>query len=87
MISLDTYFQPSLRSEDTGKHLLSVEDYIQKHQLQEAEVNALGSRVRNLNKRAQPYMKSLHPETQLLQRRLEVLNKDFDKYDFVPKKC
>ena len=71
--------QPSLRSEDYGKHLLSVDDLLEKHLLLEAQVNALGTRVRNLNKRAAPYMKSLHPESQLLQKRTEVLNKDYDK--------
>jgi len=70
--------QPGLRSEDTGKHLLSTDDLLQKHSLTEAQLTALGGRVRSLNKRAQPYTKSLHPETQLLQKRLEQLNKDFD---------
>ena len=70
--------QPGLRSEDTGKHLLSTDDFIQKHSLAEAQLSALGGRVLSLNKRAQPYKKSLHPETQLLQKRLEQLNKDFE---------
>ena len=71
--------QPSLRSEDCGKHLLSADDLLQKHSLLEAQVNILGSRVRDLNKQAQPYSKSLHPETQLLQKRLEALNKDYQQ--------
>lgn len=70
--------QPILRSEDYGKHLLSAEDLLQKHKLVEAQLNALGNRVRQLNKNAQPHMKSLHPESQLLQKRLEVLNKNYD---------
>ena len=69
-----------MRSEDTGKHLLDVEDLLQKHGLIESQLNALGGRVRSMNKRAQPYMKSLHPESQLLQKRLEPLNKDYEKY-------
>ena len=72
-------WQPSLRSDDTGKHLLSVEDLLQKHSLAEAQVNILGNRVRNVNKQAQPYAKSLHPESQLLQKQLEALNKDYNK--------
>ena len=68
-----------LRSEDYGKHLMAVEDLLQKHHLVEAQVNSLGSRVHGLNKRAQPYMKSLHPESQLLTKRLEMLNKEFDQ--------
>ena len=72
--------QPNLRSEDTGKHLLSADDLLQKHNLLEAQVNILGNRVRQVNKQAQPYSKSLHPETQLLQKRLEALNKDYQQY-------
>jgi len=68
-----------LRSDDVGKHVLGVEDLLQKHLLMESQLSALGPRIRNLNKRAQPYMKSLQPETQLLQKRLEPLNKDYEK--------
>jgi len=68
-----------LRSDDTGKHVLGVEDLLQKHLLMESQLSALGSRIRQLNKRAQPYMKSLLPETQQLQKRLEPLNKDYEK--------
>ena len=67
-----------MRSEDTGKHLVDVEDLLHKHNLTEAQLNALGGRVRNLKKRAAPHMKSLHQESQLLQKRLENLNRDFD---------
>jgi len=73
-----------LRSDDVGKHVLGVEDLLQKHLLMESQLSALGTRIRNLNKRAQPYMKSLQPETQLLQKRLEPLNKDYEKLVFVP---
>jgi len=68
-----------LRSDDTGKHVLGVQDLLQKHLLMESQLSALGTRIRNLNKRAQPYMKSLQPETQLLQKQLEPLNKDYEK--------
>jgi len=70
--------EPPMRSEDTGKHLLGTEDLLQKHALMESQLNNVGARIRNLNKRAQPHMKSLHPEAQLLQKRLEPLNKDFE---------
>jgi len=68
-----------LRSDDVGKHVLGVEDLLEKHLLTESQLSALGTRIRNLNKRAQPYMKSLQPETQQLQKRLEPLNKDYEK--------
>ena len=40
----------------------------------------LSSRVRQLNKQAQPYMKSLQPEHQLLHQQLDRLNKDFERF-------
>ena len=73
-----------LRSDDVGKHVLGVQDLLQKHLLMESQLSALGTRIRNLNKRAQPYMKSLLPETQLLQKSLEPLNKDYEKWVLVP---
>ena len=71
-------FQPALLSEDYGKHLFSVDDLLQKHHLVETQMNQLSARVRHLNKQAQPYMKSLQPENQLLQQQLDSLNKEFD---------
>ena len=71
--------QPTLRSEETGKHLLSADDLLQKHTLLEAQVIILGNRVRQLNRQAQPHSKSLHPESQLLQKRMETLNKDYQQ--------
>jgi len=73
-----------LRSDDVGKHVLGVQDLLHKHLLMESQLSALGTRIRNLNKRAQPYMKSLQPETQLLQKRLEPLNKDYEKFVINP---
>lgn len=72
--------QPSLVSEDVGKHLLSAEDLLHKHHLIEAQVNSIDGRLRGLNKRAQPHVKSLHQESQLLQKNLENANKDFDRW-------
>ena len=68
-----------MRSDEYGKHLLSVEDLLHKHILMETQINSIRLRVGSLNKNAQPYTKSLHPEAQLLCKRLENLNKDFDK--------
>jgi len=68
-----------LRSDDTGKHVLGVQDLLQKHLLMESQLSALSTRIRNLNKRAQPFMKSLQPETQQLQKRLEPLNRDYEQ--------
>jgi len=37
-----------LKSDDYGKHLMGVEDLLQKHSLIEADVNMLGERIRNV---------------------------------------
>ena len=58
---------------------MAVEDLIQKHQLVDAQVNAQGSRIRKLNKKAQQYEKGAQGETAILQKRLENLNKEYEK--------
>ena len=68
-----------MRSDDYGSHLMAVEDLIQKHQLVDAQVNAQGNRIRNLNKKAQQYEKGAKGETAILQKRLENLNKEYEK--------
>lgn len=71
-------FQLVLQSDDYGKHLLGAEDLLHKHILLETQIKVIGTRIRSLNQNAQPFMKSLHPEAQLLQKRLEPLNRDFE---------
>ncbi|KAI0237885.1 Spectrin beta chain, non-erythrocytic 1 [Lamellibrachia satsuma] len=70
--------EPVLKSEELAKHLVSAEDLLHKHTLVETQLSTIGAHVRALNKGAQPYMKSLHPESRLLQKRLENLNKEYD---------
>ena len=72
--------QPALRVDDIGKHLIGVQSLMDRHNLLESQINVLGGRVRQLNKRAQPHMKSLQPESQLLQKRLDNLNKDYQQW-------
>ncbi|KAG9510173.1 Spectrin beta chain, partial [Fragariocoptes setiger] len=40
--------KPRLHTDDYGKHLLGVEDLLQKHSLVEADINVLGDRVRDV---------------------------------------
>ena len=68
-----------LQSNDYGKHLLGAEDLLHKHIVLDTQIKLIGTRVRSLNENAQPFMKSLHPEAQLLQKRLEPLNRDFER--------
>lgn len=44
--------QVQLLSKDYGKHLLEVEDLLQKHSLQEADIAVQAERVESLNKAA-----------------------------------
>ncbi|XP_006811098.1 spectrin beta chain, non-erythrocytic 1-like, partial [Neolamprologus brichardi] len=44
-----------LLSQDYGKHLLGVEDLLQKHALVEADISIQADRVRNVNSNAQKF--------------------------------
>ncbi|XP_062617852.1 spectrin beta chain-like isoform X2 [Saccostrea cucullata] len=45
-----------LMSEDYGKHLMSVEDLLQKHSLLEADIHVLGERVKTVNMSAMKFV-------------------------------
>lgn len=45
-----------LLSEDYGKHLMGVEDLLQKHNLVEADINVLGERVKMVVQHSQRFM-------------------------------
>ncbi|CAH1792317.1 unnamed protein product [Owenia fusiformis] len=45
-----------LLSEDYGKHLMGVEDLLQKHALLEADINVVGERVKTVNGQAKRYV-------------------------------
>lgn len=64
---------------DTGKHLQATEDYLQQHSLLETQLKALSKRVRNLNRRSKQ-IEPTHQEGGVLEKRLEDLNKDLDRY-------
>ena len=51
-----SFSQARLLSEDYGKHLMGVEDLLQKHSLLEADVNVVGERVGNVNGQAQRFI-------------------------------
>jgi len=52
----------SLRSEDYGKHLMGVEDLLQKHALIEADINVVAERVKTVNQAAQYFIDTDFPE-------------------------
>ena len=49
-------------SEDLGKHLMGVEDLLQKHALLEADVAGYGDRVNTVNHQASKYMNPKGPD-------------------------
>ena len=51
-----------LLSDDYGKHLIGVEDLLQKHSLVEADINVLGERVKQVVQQTQRF---LEEETQV----------------------
>ena len=77
--------QTALRSEDYGKHLLGVQDLMQKHTLTEADITSEFERCKSLKKQVQKFLDESHPDIGLLQgkgveldeacQRLEVLSK------------
>ncbi|XP_035519394.1 spectrin beta chain, non-erythrocytic 1 isoform X1 [Morone saxatilis] len=52
-----------LLSQDYGKHLLGVEDLLQKHALVEADISIQADRVRNVNSNAQKFADDMEGET------------------------
>lgn len=78
---LDTMAEIKARllSEDSGKHLVGVEDLIQKHRLIEADINVLGETVKSVIQHAQKYaddeaVKGYHPcDPQYVSERIEQL--------------
>ncbi len=51
-----------LLSEDFGKHLMGVEDLLQKHGLLEADVVSYGMRVQQINQQATKFMDEKGPD-------------------------
>ncbi|KAK3093776.1 hypothetical protein FSP39_020076, partial [Pinctada imbricata] len=44
--------ESKLKTQDSGKHLQAVDDFLEQHSLIETQLHALGKRVRNLNRRS-----------------------------------
>jgi len=54
--------QVRLLSEDYGKHLMGVEDLMQKHSLLESDIGVVGTRVKTINGQAQKYVDGDFPD-------------------------
>lgn len=60
---MSTFPQMLLLSQDYGKHLLGVEDLLQKHALVEADIGIQADRVRNVNSNAQKFAMDVEGES------------------------
>lgn len=60
------HLQMLLLSQDYGKHLLGVEDLLQKHALVEADISIQADRVRNVNRNAQKFASDTEGATRRL---------------------
>lgn len=51
-----------LQSDDYGKHLMGVEDLLQKHNLLEADISVVGERVNSVNGSASKFVDGEFPD-------------------------
>ncbi|XP_042865885.1 spectrin beta chain, non-erythrocytic 5-like isoform X7 [Penaeus japonicus] len=65
----------SFCSDDVGRHLLAVEDLLQKHALMESQVHSMGETIKRLNKQGEAFISTGHKDAPVLQKRLQELNK------------
>jgi len=51
-----------LQSEEYGKHLMGVEDLLQKHSIIESDITIVGARVEAINAQAQTFVDTDFPD-------------------------
>jgi spectrin beta len=56
------FFKVNLQSEDYGKHLIGVEDLLQKHSILESDITIVGARVLTINEQAQTFVDTDFPD-------------------------
>jgi len=54
--------QVNLQSEEYGKHLMGVEDLLQKHSIIESDITIVGTRVAAVNAQAQTFVDTDFPD-------------------------
>lgn len=64
----------SFCSDDVGRHLLAVEDLLQKHALMESQVHSMGETIKRLNRQGEAFISTGHKDAPVLQKRLKDLN-------------
>ncbi|TKR60860.1 hypothetical protein L596_028044 [Steinernema carpocapsae] len=73
-----SHLEPMIRNRDIGKHILGVEDLLQKHELIEAQLNGHGEWLKNVRKQAQAYIISKGQQYDMLQRKLDGVQVQYD---------
>lgn len=71
--------QNQFENEGVGSHLLSVEDLLQKHALQELQVTAIGETLGKLRRHGQQFVTAKHKDAPIFQERLNLLDKAYNK--------
>lgn len=67
-------YQVSLKSEDYGKHLLGVQDLIQKHTLSETDITTQTEWAKTLKTQAQKFVDEKHPDSAKIKRKTNELD-------------
>jgi spectrin beta len=70
--------EPLMRTRDLGKHILAVEDYLQKHELHESAINANGEWLKNVKKQSLEYIRNKGAHYDVLQRELDGVSRQYD---------
>ncbi|GMT09275.1 hypothetical protein PFISCL1PPCAC_572, partial [Pristionchus fissidentatus] len=63
--------EPIVRNRDVGKHMLGVEDLLQKHELLETQIHGHGSWLAKMTRDAAAFLRSRGEQADVLHRRLE----------------
>ncbi|KAK0410555.1 hypothetical protein QR680_005192 [Steinernema hermaphroditum] len=73
-----SHLEPLIRNRDIGKHILGVEDLLQKHELVEAQLNGHGEWLKTVRKQAQAYIMAKGQQYDVLQRKLDGVQVQYD---------
>lgn len=77
-----TYLQPQFLNRDVGKHLLGVEDLLQKQEILEAQLNSQGDLLKNVSTQALGYIRQKGEQYDVLQRKLDEVNALYERFVF-----
>ena len=69
----------SLKSDDFGKHLLGVQDLLQKHSHAETEISALADRAKTLISQAQKFVTDNQPDSASIKKKQEEMKDEYTK--------